>query len=236
VARHLSVEWPDPAPFRDRDGAPIRILAVSDEMDPALEDVRNRRSLGLIDLILGCGDLAGEDLTFVADLINAPLIYVRGNHDGDERWRRESKHLPDAAESTCIRRESGLAIAGLTWPGHKGKGAMRSERGAWRQALRLALRRLGRGEPMVIISHVPPLGAGDIESNGYHRGFDGYRWLLERLAPPLWLHGHTPLAACRDWVLVRGKTTVVNVSGAVLIELLPPGTGGAGGGKGDCPD
>jgi hypothetical protein len=45
---------------------------------------------------------------------------------------------------------------------------------------------------------------------------------MERIRPPLWLHGHTPLAACRDWIVVRDRTTVVNVTGAVLIELHPP--------------
>jgi hypothetical protein len=223
LPRYLSIEWPDPAPFRDRDGAPIRILAVSDEMDPALQDVRNRKTIGSIDVILGCGDLAGEDLAFVADLVDAPLIYVRGNHDGGQRWERAAKHLPEAAESTCVHRESGLAVVGLTWPGHTGKEALRSEGGAWRQVVRLALRRLGHGDPVVVISHVPPLGLGDIPSRGYHRGFHAYRWLLERVQPPLWLHGHTPMAACRDWVLVSGKTTIVNVTGAVVIELLPPG-------------
>lgn len=222
MTRRISLDWPDPTPFRDRGGAPIRILAVSDQMDPVLADARNRRTFGTIDLIVGCGDLAGEDLAFVVDAINAPLLYVRGNHDGDERWERAARHLPEAAESTAVSHQSGLAVAGLTWPGHKGRGAMRSERGAWRQATKLAVRRLGRSKPLIIISHVPPLGAGDIESNGYHRGFDGYRWLMERIRPPLWLHGHTPLAACRDWIVVRGRTTVVNVTGAVLIELHPP--------------
>jgi hypothetical protein len=252
MPRHLTIEWPDRAPFRDRDGAPIRILAVSDQMDPALEDVRNRPSFGRIDLIVGCGDLPGEDLCFVADLIDAPLMYVRGNHDGGRLWKAAAENLPDAIESTAVHHESGLAVAGLAWPGERGVTAMRSETGAWQQAIRLAVRCLGHSEPLLIISHMPPLGSGDIESsgdaesNGYHRGFRGYRWLMRRIEPPLWLHGHTPLAACRDWALVRGKTTVVNVSGAVLIELHPPASSGptaggarpAGGGPAgeDCPD
>ena len=51
---------------------------------------------------------------------------------------------------------------------------------------------------------------------------EGYRWLLERLKPVLWLHGHTPLATTRDWQVQVGRTTIVNVTGAVLIELTPP--------------
>jgi hypothetical protein len=68
---------------------------------------------------------------------------------------------------------------------------------------------------------VPPLGAGDASTDPYHRGFKGYRWLLERLEPTLWLHGHTPLAATEEWKVEVGPTTVVNVTGAVLIDLIP---------------
>ena len=50
-----------------------------------------------------------------------------------------------------------------------------------------------------------------------------YRWLLERLHPPLWLHGHVPPASVDGWRIEHDGSTVVNVTGAVLVELLPPG-------------
>ena len=77
-------------------------------------------------------------------------------------------------------------------------------------------------DPMIVVSHAPPRAAGDVATDAYHRGFKGYRWLLERLEPTLWLHGHTPLAAARDWQVQVGRTKVINVTGAVLIDLLPP--------------
>jgi hypothetical protein len=222
VTHHLEFEWPDPKPFRDRDGAAIRLLVVSDAVDPTLVDRRNREALGPIDLIVGCGDLDRSDLAFIADGINAPLVYVRGNHDAGEGWTGGASYCPDPIQSTAVRHISGLAVAGLTWPGSRGKHATRSDRSAWRQALILAARRLGRSEPLIVISHVPPFSAGDMPNGGFHRGFRGYRWLMERLAPPLWLHGHTPLAATTDWCVKVGRTTLVNATGAVVIELLPP--------------
>ena len=227
MSHRLTMEWPDPAPFAGRDGRPIRLLAVSDTPDPTLVDQRNRLALGPIDLILGCGDLDCQELSFVADGFNAPLIYIYGNHDTDARWRTCRLTCPDPIHSPTIRHEAGLSIAGLSWPGARGAGAHRSERKAWSQALRLATRRLGHHEPLIVISHVPPLGHGDIPSNGYHRGFAGYLWLQERLEPRLWLHGHTPLAAASDWRLEHGATTFVNATGSVLIELLPPTTSAA---------
>ena len=77
---------------------------------------------------------------------------------------------------------------------------------------------------MIVLSHVPPRGAGDVPSGEYHRGFRGYAWLMRRLRPPLWLHGHTPLAAATEWHIQSGSTTVVNATGAVVIEIWAPGS------------
>jgi uncharacterized protein len=223
VTRRLTIEWPDATPFVGRAGRPIRILAVSDEFDAALADARSRKAVGEVDLIVGCGDLDCGDLAFLVDGFDAPIEYVLGNHDAEERWQDCERFCPAAMPSPSVRRESGLAIAGLGWPGRRGRVISRSEFQGWTQALKLCLRRIGRRGPLIVITHAPPLGAGDTADGRYHRGFAGYRWLLERLRPRLWLHGHTPLAATREWHLDHGPTTVVNVTGAVVVELWPPG-------------
>jgi len=89
---------------------------------------------------------------------------------------------------------------------------------AWRQAARVGLlpRRDG---PVIIISHVRPLGLGDSPEDAFHRGFAGYQWLCRRLHPMLWLHGHTSLAANARVRVQWGETTFVNVTGAVLVEI-----------------
>jgi Icc-related predicted phosphoesterase len=221
VTRRLTLEWPDPAPFRDRNGASIRILAVSDILEATLIDARNRSALAPIDFIVGCGDLDHHDLAFIADGFNAPLLYVQGNHDSNERWRQSQDSCPEPIQSTATHRQAGLSISGLTWPA-RSKGGQRSETAAWNQAMSLATRRLGRLDPLIVLSHVPPLGWGDVPTDAYHRGFKGYRWLMERLEPTLWLHGHTPLAASTEWSLEVGRTRIINVTGAVIIDLLPP--------------
>ena len=221
MTRRLEVVWPDPALFRARGGRSIRILAVSDSFDPALAEERNRRELGPIDLILGCGDLDCDDLAFVTDGFAAPLLHVLGNHDSAER-RAVSTVCPSPMLGTGVRRAAGVAVAGLSWPGRPGRRAVRSDLGSWQQVLSLALRRLRSSEPLIIISHVPPLGLGDEPNGTYHRGFRAYLWLLERLRPCLWLHGHTPLASALDWRITSGDTVLANVAGAVLVELISP--------------
>ncbi len=224
MTRRLSVEWPDAAPFRDRNGSPIRILAVSDQLDPALVNERNRSQLGKLDVIVGCGDLDCDHLSFLADAFNAPLLYVHGNHDTDRRWQSARNTCPAVTPTAEIQKEAGISIAGLSWPGHRDPGAVRSESAAWGQAVSLVMHRIGHSEPILIFSHVPPRDLGDVATDAYHRGFSGYKWLLNRTSPPLWLHGHTPLAATGTWHIRHQRTTLVNVTGAVVIEICPPGS------------
>ena len=89
----LRVTWPDATPFRERDGRPIRILAVSDEPDQTLDSAATRDGLGEVDLIIGAGDLEPEYLSFVSDAFHAPLRYIRGNHDVGSAWAHTERTL-----------------------------------------------------------------------------------------------------------------------------------------------
>lgn len=226
MIRRVTVSWPDDRPFRDRAGRPIRLLAASDEPERAMEFEQNRAALAPLDGVIGCGDLDPRWLAFLADAFGAPLVYVRGNHDRGGDWDERRPVVPDPLPPAGRTRLAGIAIAGFEWPHVNETGNRRRPDLAWWHALRLAgstvrdaLRR--RTEPILIISHVAPEGAGDA-SDAYHHGFAAYRWLLERFRPPLWLHGHTTTASVADLEVRAGSTTVVNVTGAVLVELLPP--------------
>jgi uncharacterized protein len=227
VIRRIHVDWPDDRPFAERRSEPVRFLAVSDEPDPALEHAVNRAALGPIDGIIGCGALDASWLSFLGDAFHAPLIYVRGNHDHGGAWRHGAAKIPTSLDSGHIDRLAGIAIGGLEWPGVDLAGNRRRPWLAWRQAIGLMRRAIvggvtGRREPILVISHAPPEGAGDASTDPYHRGFDAYRWLLDRLRPPVWLHGHTTTALVHRLSVQDGSTMVVNVSGAVLLELGPP--------------
>ncbi|MEA2677646.1 MAG: uncharacterized protein QOJ81_1787 [Chloroflexota bacterium] len=212
MIRRLSL----PAPGPVADG--VRLLAVSDETEAALDLELNRAALGRIDGIVGCGDLEPPYLAFLADAFKAPLIYVRGNHDRGENWDIGRAELPRPllSHQDVLR---GLRVVGLSWPGDARGQAIRDERAAWRQAFGLWLRMRGV-KPHLIISHVPPRGLGDVPEDDYHRGFAAYRWLCRRLDPRLWIHGHTALAAAAHWRQDWGGTTLVNATGAVLVEFV----------------
>jgi hypothetical protein len=222
VTRKLTLKWPDRRAFR-RPERPIRLLAVSDDPDPALDHRDNREALGPVDLVVGCGDLEPDYLAFVADAFVAPLVYVRGNHDSGGAWgAASSRILPEPLADAVICRDAGLCLAGLSWPGEKDEGRP-DELAAWGQAVRLTLRAAGRlRAPLLVLSHVPPRGSGDVAADPFHLGYDAYRWLAQRLRPPLWLHGHTPFTGSEPWHCSAGETTFVNVTGSVLVELHPP--------------
>lgn len=234
MIRRLTIPWPDDRPFQARDGRSIRLLAVSDEREPSLEVETNRAALLPVDAIVGCGDLDPHWLAFLADAFAVPLVYVRGNHDHGGDWDERDPVVPGPMSSGTTCELSGLTVAALEWPGAGGAHNERRPDLAWRDAMGLLRRRIARrlrggltrpADPLLVISHAAPEGAGDAP-DVYHRGFPAYRTLLERLRPPVWLHGHTTTASVDSLVVRSGRTTLVNVTGAVLVELVPPDIGG----------
>jgi uncharacterized protein len=228
MTRRLTVVWPDRRPFERRDGAPIRMLAVSDAVDPALDFEVNREAIGRVDVVVGCGDLEPSYLGFLADAFCVPVAFVRGNHDHGGRWEAMGSRAPQPLASGRVVEVGGISVVPLEWPGIDGRrAARRDEYGAWLDTIRaersLLSRRLsGRSGPVMVVSHAPPRGIGDVAADPYHVGYSGYRWLLERHHPPVWLHGHTTPASVLDWRASYERSTVANVTGSIVVELVPP--------------
>jgi hypothetical protein len=231
VTDRLRVQWPDPAPFAGRGGRPIRVLAISDEPDPSLESERTREGLGHIDLIVGAGDLQPEYLSFVTDAFHAPLRYVRGNHDVGSAWlHTERKLLPEPMPDALPVDELGIRILAFSGsPVYSGRGHEVSSWAMWVRSV-VGWVRARRSRPVLVVSHAPPRGVYD-DTDVAHRGFTAFRWLMRRLEPPLWLHGHTALVrrGIDDRTARRDGTLFYNCTGATLVELLPPGDASADG-------
>jgi len=227
MIRRLTIPWPSlRVDGSGERGTVSRLLAVSDEQDPALESADVRASMGPVDAILGCGDLEPGYLAMLGDAFMAPLIFVRGNHDRGLGWREQSHVLPDCLPDGRPTLLADARLVGFSWPGRHDGRAEHDDGAAWRQAIGLAIRLAGRDrEPLLVISHAPPEGAGDTPDDPYHRGFAAYRWLAKRIRPPLWLHGHAQVAGRHSLVERLGPTTLVNVTGAALIELVPEAVG-----------
>jgi hypothetical protein len=228
VTDRLRVRWPDPAPFVDRDDRPIRILAISDEPDPSLDSSATRAGLGPVDLIIGAGDLQPEYLSFISDAFGVPLRYVRGNHDVGSAWAHtEPALLPEPMSDAKLVDEAGLRLTGFSGsPTYSGRGLEVSASTMWNKAV-MAWLRAARARPVLVVSHAPPRDLNDGQDRA-HRGFTAFRWLTNRLRPPLWLHGHTALVrrGIDHRSVTRNGTLFYNCTGATLIELAPPDADG----------
>lgn len=193
-----------------------RLLAVSDEIQEQLLDSRTAAGIGHIDLVLGCGDLPAEYLDAVCSFYEAPLLFVRGNHDPPTG----TGGYPDGAEiDGRVMRERGLLVAGLEGCRRYSKGP--HQYGEWQMmtkviGLNLRLRR----RPLdILITHGPP--AGIHEGDDYaHKGLRAVRRAAEWMRPRLLLHGHVhPYGSLAARETDMDGIRVINVVGHRVIDL-----------------
>ena len=217
----------------------VLVLAVSDEVDNMLR--ADARPVQDAQLVVACGDLPFDYLDYLMNALDAPLVFVPGNHDPDVSGYRTSRAgltlkaglparppWPDGAVSAerAVVDVAGLRIAGLggclryrdgpnqyTQRQQAQRARSLARRARWRVA------RDGRGVD-VLLTHAPPRGVGDREDRA-HQGFEALNWLTRRLQPALLLHGHIhpdeiPARAHRI-----GRTVVRNVAGHHLLDIEP---------------
>ena len=65
----------------------MKILVLADVESKYLWDYFEKEKLDGIDLILSCGDLRSEYLSFLASFAKVPILYVRGNHDDNYAFK-----------------------------------------------------------------------------------------------------------------------------------------------------
>lgn len=165
----------------------MKILAVSDEECAALWDGYAPGRLDEYDLILACGDLEAEYLSFLVTMARCPVLYVYGNHD------MSYKNLPPEG-CDCIDGHlvtyNGLRILGLggCLRYHPGEHQYTEREMARRVAkLHYKIKRLGGID--IVVAHAPPKGIGDGEDVA-HQGFECFRELMELYKPTYLIHGH----------------------------------------------
>jgi hypothetical protein len=224
---------------------PVRVLVVSDEIDPSLgpESLRELRP----DLLVSCGDLPFDHLEYLLTLAAVPLLYVPGNHDPAVgalaagpaftgsvplRFADANPDPPGVAGGIDVDgrvvEAAGLRVAGLggsvryrEGPNQYTQAQMR--RRALRLELRCRLRRpVARGPRRrldLLVTHAPPLGVGDIADDPAHAGFAAFHRLVRTLAPLVLVHGHIhPYGRVVPGMAI-GDTVVRNAVGAHLIEV-----------------
>ena len=198
----------------------MKIMALSDVADKALWDYLDRRLLEGVELILSCGDLPAEYLSFLTCFTDAPILYVRGNHDGG--YDRKPPEGCVCAEDDIVR-VCGVRVLGLGGCMRYRPGAqdMYTEREMARRCRRLCWKLHRNGGFDILLTHAPARGVGDMEDLP-HRGFEAFLTLMDRWKPRYHVYGHVH----RDYGAVgfmrerrRGETTCVNAYRRYVIEF-----------------
>ena len=203
----------------------MKILIVSDEECPALWEYYVPGRLKEYDLILSCGDLNAQYLSFLVTMSRCPVLYVHGNHDTDY------KHNPpwgcDCIDDAIVE-YNGIRFMGLGGCKKYHEGPHQVTEGEMcRRINRLywPMRRLGGVD--VVVTHAPPEGLGDGDDPA-HWGFRALRNLLDKHPPKYLLHGHVHLrynAYTGQKPLRENEykgTQVINVSERYELELPDP--------------
>ena len=196
----------------------MKILAVSDQESPALWDYYKDGCLRDYDLILSCGDLKAEYLSFLVTMARCPVLYVHGNHDTS--YSRNPPLGCDCIEDKLVEC-NGIRILGLggsrRYSGGEHQYTEKEMRKRIRK-LRFALRRTGGVD--IVVTHAPVAGVGDGEDLA-HKGFEAFRELLDKYQPQYLIHGHVHLCYGQDKIRERmyGQTKVINADEKIIIDI-----------------
>ena len=216
----------------------MKLLCISDLIDPLVYSPNIKERFSDIDLILCAGDLPLDYLDFIASSLNRPLLFVFGNHH-IEKMPNAKNPGPDFSinhsESQIdnwgsnhigskIRMEESLIIMGLG-------GCMRYNRGPnqysdfqmYLEIIRLLpvllFHRIFHGRYVdILLTHAPPRSIHDRQDR-CHQGFKAFLWFMKLFKPQYLIHGHVHLYDLSDIRITQyRKTTVVNAYSHCIIH------------------
>ncbi len=174
----------------EKDVLLMKIMVLADNESKFIWDFFDPEKFKDIDLMISCGDLKADYLSFLATLINAPLCYVHGNHD--TRYATQPPGGCNSLEDT-LTIVAGLRILGLG-------GSFSYNQGAYQYSEKEMDKRIRKLKPLlkkyggfdILVTHAPAFGIGDGDDI-CHRGFQAFINLIKTYKPSYFLHGHQHL-------------------------------------------
>ena len=202
-------------------GPAMKILIVSDKESKALWDYYEPGKLDPYDLIISCGDLAPQYLSFLATFTKAPVLYVRGNHD-DCYEQTPPEGCIDIDGKVYFFR--GLRIVGLGGSMRYRPGINQYTDEEMSHRIRKLRYRLWRCHGFdLLVTHSPAKGLGDCEDLT-HTGFVPFVNMLDRYKPKYHVHGHVHAnySYKKKGPIQHGPTTILNVYESYVLEIPDP--------------
>lgn len=196
----------------------MKILVLSDEESKSLYEYFSPDKIKDVDLIISCGDLRASYLTFFATFSHAPLLYVRGNHDG---------HYEERPPEGCVCIEDdifvfrGVRILGLGGSMEYIPGAdnQYTERSMERRIKKLWWKLIKNKGFDILVAHAPAYEVNDLPDLP-HRGFVCFKSLMDKYVPKFFIHGHVHANYGRGFKRedTYGGTKVINAYEYYIIE------------------
>lgn len=196
----------------------LKILVVSDFIDKSLVQMVETKTIEPVDLIISCGDLAPEYLSFLRDRLDRPLFYIKGNHD--IRYKPDNPMGCKNIHAKLIQFKSLniLGLEGSLW--YNGGMNQYTDRqmkkiifGMWFSIWR-------KGGIHMVITHAPPRHIHDAK-DPCHMGFESFAALIDKRKPDYFIHGHIhrEFTTQDDRITKVGSTKVINTCGYTILEV-----------------
>ena len=185
----------------------LEILCIADNVDPLIytESLKNR--FGHVDAVISCGDLKRNYYEFIVCNLDAPFIYVLGNHSNFSMSKADTDNYSDdnlfcggrlADGKSVYLKELDLIVVGLGGSINYNRGENQYTEAEMFIRILALLPRLLWNKVFhkrfldIFITHAPPRDVNDRE-DPCHRGFRIFRWFIRVFRPLCMIHGHIHL-------------------------------------------
>jgi len=216
----------------------LKILCISDQIDPQVYSPQIKERFRDIDLILSAGDLPLDYLDFIISSLNKPLFFVFGNHHTEEMhnykkpWNilmlqevREYLGCGAIYLGSKVKKEGNFIVAGFGGSMRYNDGPNQFTNSEMNIELlkiipRLLWNRIVHGRFLdVLLTHAPPEGIHD-KNDKCHMGFKSFLWFMKLFKPKYLVHGHIHLYDLNDIRATKwNDTTIVNAYNHYVIDL-----------------
>lgn len=187
----------------------MRILVLADVESKYYWDYFEQSKLDGIDLILSCGDLKPEYLSFLATFAKVPILYVRGNHD--DIYETNPPEGCICIEDT-IYTYQGIRILGLGGSVRYRPGGNQYTQTEMKGRVRKLWWKIRQNKGIdILLTHAPAYHINDGE-DGPHEGFEAFVNILDEYKPKCFIHGHVHLTYSRSHKResMYGETRIIN--------------------------
>ena len=186
-----------------------QILFLADEPDKGLWDFFEKDKLEGVEMIISCGDLPANYLSFLATFFKGPVYYIHGNHD--EHYEKNPPEGCICIEDRVIEYD-GIRIAGLGGSMEYRGGIYQYTEKTMSKRVRKLKHKISRmGGVDIFVAHSPAAGMNDGEDLP-HRGFQCFYDIIDDCKPKYFVHGHVHISYSYKQPRMdeRGETVVVN--------------------------